>query len=227
MAAESRAKRLGNTEDNLEAYTQAREMMEKERFADISALLSPEEFAQYEMRNSNSAGAVMNFLQNIDVTEAEYTRLYLAQKAFNAAHPAPDPMKPALFAHWHLEMLARNEEARAVLGDTRFYAYMQEADRTYAGVAQALAKYPTVTSATTYQVYQLQLELQSQLTQITHGGPTPPDKIEEMKNTVAAYNTKLEAAVGLEAAEAFRNHYVGRIFSSSRIVSGTATPATK
>jgi hypothetical protein len=232
MSTEAWAKRRGNVVTSGDTIMQAQQLMEKEKLTDLSAVLSPEELAQYEMRNSNSARSLINNLRNIDLTAPEYARLYEAQKAFDDANPPRSSADPTYFSQRQLAQMSLNEQARAVLGDTRFYAYLEGADRSYASVAQVLAKYPAVTPATAYQVYQLQSELQTEMSQTARSGPMPPEKIEEMRNTVAAYNTKLEAAVGPEVAEAYRNQGMGRMFTSFRqaprpAASGTLVPVGK
>ena len=123
--------------------------------------------------------------------------------------------------------LALNDQARAVLGDARFYPYVEGADNFYANTAQALNKYPTVTSATAYQVYQLQVELQGLLALSSRGGQPTPDQVTAMQNTVASYNTKLETLVGPQVAEAYRSQGMGRMFTSFRPAPRTVVPITK
>jgi hypothetical protein len=228
MSAESWAKRRGNAVTNMETAMQSQQLMEKEKFADLAGVLTPEELAQYEMRNSDSARRLFNNLRNVEISEAEYARLYQAQKAFDDANPMRATMDASAMMQRQLAQLALNEQARTVLGDTRFFSYLEGADHMYAMTAQALAKYPAVTPATTYQVYQLQLELQNQLTQTSRGGQMTAAQGETLKNVVAAYNAKLEATVGPEVAEAYRNQGMGRMFGSFRQTPPrTAAPLTR
>jgi len=229
MSAEAWAKRRGNAVTSMDAMMQSQQLMEKEKLADLASVLTPEELAQYEMRNSNVARTLFNNLRNVEITEAEYARLYQAQKAFTVANPPRSTMDGVTYAQRQLAQLALNEQARAVLGDARFYSYLEGADSSYANVAQALGKYPAVTPAATYQVYQLQTELQSQMTQLqsVRSGPPPPEKMEELRTTVASYNTRLEATLGTEVAEAYRNQGMGRIFTSFRQAPRSLVPGAK
>jgi hypothetical protein len=227
ISAESWAKRKGNAATDYATVMQTQQLMEKEKLADLAGVLTPEELTQYEMRTSMPAQALINNLRNVDLTAAEYAQLYQAQKDFAAANPPLGTMDAAVYAQRQLAQLALNEQVRAVLGDARFYSYLEGADHNYAVVAQALAKYPAVTPATTYQVYQLQTELQSQMAQTSRGGQMTPDQVEVMRNTVTTYNSKLEAAVGPEVAEAYRNQGMGRIFTSFRVAPRTLVPVTK
>jgi hypothetical protein len=67
------------------------------------------------------------------------------------------------------------------------------------------------------------MELQNQLAVSSRSGPVTPDQVEVMRTTVGAYNTKLEALVGADVAEAYRHQGMGQIFSSFR----PATSVTK
>jgi hypothetical protein len=216
MSSEAWARRRGNAAASMETAMQTQQLMEQERMADMAAVLTPEEFAQYEMRNSRSASTLMNNLRNIDITEAEYAQLFQAQKAFELANPMRASMDGTSFAQRQTSQLALNDAARATLGDTRFYSYLEGADRNYANAAQVLGKYANVTPDVIYQVYQLQVELQSLMSQTSRDGPRPADKIAQLRSTVESYNTKLENLVGTEAADAYRKQNSGRIFGSFR-----------
>jgi hypothetical protein len=216
MSSEAWARRRGNAAASMETAMQTQQLMEQERMADMAAVLTPEEFAQYEMRNSRSANSLMNNLRNIDITEAEYAQLFQAQKAFDLANPMRATMDSSSFAQRQLSQLSLNEAARATLGDARFYSYLEGADRNYANAAQVLGKYANVTPAVIYQVYQLQVELQSLMSQTSRDGPPPADKVAQLRSTVESYNTKLENLVGTEAADAYRKQNSGRIFGSFR-----------
>jgi hypothetical protein len=225
MSAEAWAKRRGNAITNMEATMQTQQLMEEEKRADLAAVLSPEELAQYEMRTSNTARSLMNNLRNIDITEAEYARLYQAQKIYTAANPMRATMDAAAFAQRQQSQLSLNNEVRSVLGDARFYTYLEGADRNYASVAQVMAKYPAVTPAATYQAYQLQVELQGAVSQIARGGRLTPEQSAELRTTVESYNTRLESLIGTEAANAYRSQGMGRVFSSFRNIPTPAQPA--
>ena len=195
---------------------QTQQLMEKEKLADMAAVLSPEELAQYELRNSPTARTLMNNIRNVDITEAEYARLYQAQKAFEEANPRRTVTDQNTYVQRQTAQLALNEQVREVLGDSRFYAYLEGADFNYANVAKTLTAYPTVTPAASYQVYRLQNELQAAMAQTSREGRPSPEKMAEMRTTVESYNTRLETLIGAEAAAAYRKQGMGRIFESFR-----------
>jgi hypothetical protein len=216
MSAEAWAKRRGNVATSMEATMQTQQLMEKEKMADMAAVLTPEELAQYELRNSPTARTLMNNLRNVDITDAEYARLYQAQKAFDEANPRRSTMDQNTFAQRQAAQMAFNEEVRGLLGDSRFYSYLEGADYTYANVAKTLTTYPTVTPSTSYQVYRLQNELQLAMAQSSREGRQSPEKMAEMRTTVESYNARLEALIGAEAAAAYRKQGMGRMFEAFR-----------
>jgi hypothetical protein len=229
MSAEAWAKRRGNVLTSTDTLMQTQLLMEKEKLADLATLLTPEELAQYEMRHSSSARTLINNLRNVEINETEYAQLYQAQKTFDAANPMRSNMDQNTWVQRQAAQRELNEQARGVLGDQRFYSYLEGSDRMYAQVAQAFSSYPTVTPTVSYQVYQLQTDLQAVMYQASRDGPPSQEKIAEMRTVVESYNARLEALVGAEAAEAYRKQGTGRMFGSFRNMprpAGQATPAT-
>ncbi len=224
MSAEAWAKRRGNIVVSNDTMMQTQQLMEQEKLADMAAVLTPEELAQYELRNSQAARTLINNLRNVDITEAEYARLYQAQKAFNDANPRRTTMDQNTFAQRQTAQLALNEEARAVLGEERFYSFLEGSDYQYANVAKAFAGHPAVTPAISYQVYRLQTELQNVMVQSSRDGPPTQEKIAEMRTLVESYNSRLDSLLGTEAAEAYRKQGIGRMFASFRNAPRPASP---
>lgn len=188
--------------------------LEKEKAADLAAVLSPAELGQYEMRNSPSASKLIQNLGKVDLNEGEYAAAFRLQKAFDEANPQQAVISSATFAQRQAATLALNEQMRALLGEERFYKYAEAADFAYANVARFTAKYPAITPAMGYQVYQLQAELQGALT--SGGRASTPAQSQEIRALVENYNQRLNALIGPEAAEAYRKEGGGRVFGALR-----------
>jgi transcriptional regulator with XRE-family HTH domain len=230
MTAETWAKRRGNIAISTDTMMETQRLMEQEKLADLATILSPEELAAYERRNSPSARNLMNGLHNVEITEDEFARLFEAQKSFDEAHAIRGTMDQQTYMRRLAGQRSLNEQVRAVLGEDRFYPYVEGADRNYAQVAQAFAAFPSVTPSAAYQVYGLQTELQALMIRNPNDGPPSPERIAEMRTTVEAYNQRLESLVGAEAAEAYRKQGAGRMFTSfrnpPRPAPSTQTPAS-
>ena len=223
MTSDAYARQRSNTAADANTMMQTQQLMEKEKLADLAAVLTPEELAEYEMRNSASARTVMRSLRNVEVNESEYAALYEMQKAHDAANPRRVATDMNTFAQRQAAQAALYDQVRTVLGEDRFYAYLEGADSNYANVARALTAFPAVTPAVSYQVYQLQTELQRAMSQLSRNGPPSADRIAELRATAETYNSRLEALIGAEAAAAYRQQGMGRMFAPVRPAPGTGT----
>lgn len=106
--------------------------LERERHADLARLLTPDEFLQYDRRNSLSAHALRNQLRYFLPSEAEYVAMYDAQRAFdhrygqgNLSGEQEDRRREA-----RPELFAAME---AVLGPERFDDYRLMTDGNFGG----------------------------------------------------------------------------------------------
>lgn len=72
-----------NAPSGLEAH-KAYQLIEKEHLSDIAKLLTPAEFADYELRQSNTAASLRINLETFRPTEEEYKTLYAIQKEHEA-----------------------------------------------------------------------------------------------------------------------------------------------
>lgn len=181
--------------------------MEQELQKELASVLTPAELEQYEMRSSLSASRLMGNLKGVEVSEAEYTALFRAQKALDAADPmragvmTPDAM--ALRAAAQEEL---NAQARAILTDDRFYEYLKSADSTYARTAQFTASYPNITPAMTYELTQIERDYQTAMMTASQGGSGGAPASDRMARITAArnaYQEKIAALLGPETATAY------------------------
>ncbi len=61
-----------------------------QRQKELASLLTPSELTEYDVRYSSNANALRDALRGIDVTEAEFRALFLAEKSYDAAVMALD-----------------------------------------------------------------------------------------------------------------------------------------
>lgn len=216
LNVENWARRRGNPLTDNESRVRNQRLMEEERMADIAALLSPEEAAQYELRNAPAALRLMSDLRTVDVSAEEYAALYEVRKAFDLAHPQPATGLSADYFQRMTAQLEAHEQARTLLGDERFYRVLEASDFNFANVTKSLAAFPAVKPADAFQVMRMQIELQGALSERTRGGALDAQKSEEMRALTQAFNTRLETLLGAEAAAAYRSQGNGRLFNVSR-----------
>jgi hypothetical protein len=112
-------------------------LLETERERDIAALLTPEERAAWDLRNSETASQLRYRMTQLDASEDEYRRIYALQKAFDAEF-APDKASPgpegAADDFWHRREAAEAEleaQIRALVGEERYAAAALENDSDY------------------------------------------------------------------------------------------------
>jgi hypothetical protein len=60
--------------------------LEKEKRSDLAQLLTPDELAEYDKRNSPAATSLRNQMRYFDASEEEFLKLYEQQKAFDARY---------------------------------------------------------------------------------------------------------------------------------------------
>ncbi len=199
--------------------------LEKARLDDIAALLTPAEFADWELRSSGPAMRVMSALQDITLAEEEYRALFAAQKErdpiSNAFSMVTLPDRPANVD----ATFGFVDKVRSTLGDDRAVRYLRRADLTYAEVARFAESNPAVTPTTSFALYRLQSEATSLLASTRAGaGETgaPRPSQQEMQQRLGALNAQLDALLGPELATRYRAQGAGMVF---RVLSPNVRPA--
>ena len=218
----------GRQDFSMESYQELMKQqaaLEKEREADLATVLTPEEMADYEKRTSTTAGAVMRGLTTVDVSESEYAALYGSQKSFDAAFPRSIDFNNAeLRAQRAQAQALLNEEARAVLGEERFYHYLEGNDSQFARTAALTKKFPAVTPAVAYQVYQLQVEAEAAVTKARTSG-----NLQQAAAVSGEYAARLAQLIPADAADAYKNQFGGSVFNvrAPRPVPTPVAPGTR
>lgn len=132
---------------------EAARMLEKEKLADLAAILTPEQFEDYMLRNSRTAQHLRHELTLFAPTEQEYRALYRFNEAVIDTivpdgltwSPADQPAREAA----QKELL---EKTRTLLGEPRFAEYMRATDQEYRQLVQLTArdKLPPETAVQAY-----------------------------------------------------------------------------
>jgi hypothetical protein len=130
MTGEVRAAMQGVT---LPEDRQKLALLEKEKRADLAAVLTPEELADYEFRSSMTTSRLRTPLAIMDATDAEFRAI------FQILHPLQDQINPTVGGVFTGDMMSQrrevtkkaNEQIKAVIGETRFADYERATDREY------------------------------------------------------------------------------------------------
>lgn len=196
----------------LKALLENRKLLEQEKLADIAAVLTPEEYETYLLNNSTTARRVAGQLRGIEVNEEEFKSLYRLQASLEEQFPsATSTMKQnEARSNAFIDSLP---QVREILGEERFYPYLQQASANYAQIANHLAELGNISPAVSYQVYQLSNELNREIvsrsTWVTDNmrrfsgrdrvDPTP-------------YYQRLEALLGASLAAQYMSTKPGAVF---------------
>jgi hypothetical protein len=111
--------------------------LERERQADLVRLLTPEELAQYELRNSPTAQGLRNQLRHFAPTEKEYVAMFDVQRSFDERYGRTQlsgeqedrrrDARPELFA-----------AMETALGPQRFEDYRLMTDGNFGGTSEVV-----------------------------------------------------------------------------------------
>jgi hypothetical protein len=127
-------------------------LLAREKHADLAAVLTPEELADYEMRSSQLTTRLRSMLGTFDPTEAEFRAIYQAQQSVNEKFAGGD--SGAQYQQRQNVQQAFYDQLKASLGEARFADYTRELDREYQQLSR-LAQREKLPAATAIQAFSL------------------------------------------------------------------------
>ncbi|MGC4072043.1 MAG: hypothetical protein QM760_05915 [Nibricoccus sp.] len=172
--------------------------LEKQKRTDLAALLTPEELAAYDLRNSNTANMLTYQLRDSDFTEEEYKAIFALRKPFDDQYTTsygmmvtttPEQSKARQQAEESL-----NKEIKAALGDERYAAYQRSQDQEYRTL-NAVAKRLDLPPAKATEAYALKVSLEQKMKDFR---PQPGSSPGEQRNAYLATLIR-EAETGFTA----------------------------
>jgi hypothetical protein len=113
--------------------------LDEERRNDIAAILSPAELEEYDLRYSPAALMLRNRLSSVDITEAEYRRIYELVKPYEDIALATKTTPGTRLSIEQVAALREDgktfpqvtQEISALLGEERYKAYRRSQDPDY------------------------------------------------------------------------------------------------
>lgn len=198
-------------------------LLAAEKLADLAKLLTPAELAEYQLHNSQAARRAASLVSNTTVNADEYAAIVRAVEAYDAINqPMSGTINAEQAAQRRTAQANYYEQLRTAVPDARFYDILERVDSSYRTISALRTQYPSVTPAAAYAVVQLNNEMQQTMPTIFRNRPTP----ELIQSTYAKWNSQLDAALGTEAAAAYRKTPQGRMFNAPtmRPSTSTATP---
>lgn len=133
---------LENDELTPEEKKRLRELQSNKEKA-IAALLTPEEFEQYNLWYSPSAYKVRDAFVGLETSEQEFMGVYELQKSFDDKWAAvePDDLSPAEQAEMEQDKAALQSNIQEFLGDERYQDYQRGGDAEYRELLRAAAQF--------------------------------------------------------------------------------------
>jgi hypothetical protein len=113
--------------------------LEKEKRADLAAVLSPEELEEYDRRNSPASGEIRNKLRHFDATEDEFLKLYQAQRDFDARY-GRDNLSGEQSDRRKAALPELTEQFKAALGPERYIEFELLTDGNYGSTRSTLTQ---------------------------------------------------------------------------------------
>jgi hypothetical protein len=199
--------------------------LEKQKRADLTELLTPDELAAYDLRNSTTATNLRHWLSAFDITEAEFKALYALQKPYDDANTPPTSAGSSSATRTQAPDAGKiyQDNLKTALGDERYAAYQRTQDADYKTLRQ-LTRRLQLPQEKTNEAYTLKTTLEQKL----NGFKIPPGPAGRQQHAdfLAALTREAEtgftAILGETGYTAFKNHSP---LLSNRLNPRNATPA--
>jgi hypothetical protein len=128
-------------------------LLEKEKHADLAAILTPEELEDFEMRNNQQIYRYTEGLNIMNASEAEFRAIYRAQQPYaDILFPTGPSSVP--YAQVQEARAAANEQIKAALGSARYADYQRATDYDYQSLWRA-AQRENLSNETVNRAYDL------------------------------------------------------------------------
>lgn len=191
--------------------------LQRAQHAEIAALLSPTELADYDLRTSDTANNLREQLSAFDATEQEFRALYQLRSAASAQLDGfiatPDQMKAYRAAQQQFET-----EARTALGDARYADYQRATNYDFRQTSELVDRLGLPTS-TAVQVYAVEQDTQQRASALARDATlTPTDRTARLAALAAEVQAQVTASLGAEGYEAYKQHggqWLGALTRSS------------
>lgn len=123
----------------LNAFLRQLALLEREKRADLAAVLSPPELEDFELRETTAGQLVQKLLGETGATEEQRRAVFRLQRDFEDKFALTFELAPAALLQREASRHATQERIHAVLGDTLFGAWLQGEGGDYAQFAKFAA----------------------------------------------------------------------------------------
>ncbi len=181
-------------------------LLAEEERADLQALLTPEEYEEYQLRRSSSANQLRSQLMWVEVNEQEFRSLYRLQEAYNNQYGTmTSPSSPSANAtQRRAAEQALIAQAKEILGAERGAEFERSRDSSYRQVV-ALVERLQLPRATAQEITAVQRDIQRRWAAVQTNQSLTPDERRTQSSALAREATEsITARLGSDGFSAYR-----------------------
>lgn len=108
----------------LNAFLQQLNLLRREKHADLAAVLTPDELAEFEFRESVNGKTVQRILGDTGATDEQRRAVFQLMQAADDAYPLRFDLSPAGLLAGETVRVALQQKIRSALGDTLFSTWL-------------------------------------------------------------------------------------------------------
>lgn len=190
--------------------------LREQRQQELAQILSPEELKELSLRDSNAADSVRNRFGDMDITEAEYRKLYDLRKAYEDSVGAvadfsdPEKMRQRSEARRELDNAYKN-----VFGEERWNDLQKQQDPTWRGLTQ-LAQQNNLSQSIIDQAWQYQQQTGQQIMGALEDRSMSREQRDALvQQLTGEYDLTLKTLLGEQAYQQYKQNNPAFSFSSS------------
>ncbi len=178
--------------------------LREEKAAELKAVLTPEEFREYELRSSPTANRLRSDLAAFAPTEQEFRALFELRKQFDDRFASrPPDAGPDYDKQRNEAQKALDTQIASQLGPDRARDYVRAKDYDYRNLA-ALTDRLGLPQTTATRIYDLRYSVPTDALKVVRDtNLTPGAKQESLKAIARQTREQLTAQLGAEAADAY------------------------
>ena len=205
---EARSEAFGSSGGMIGAETQKKlANLDREMRSALRGVLSPSEFEDFQIRNSDTARNLRNELSAFNPTEAEFRALYRLKADFDERFPPNYGMLNMEEQERRSEGYRQlNEQIKATLGAVRGEEYQRASDYNYKQTSQLVARLE-LPAETTNKVYDVQKDIQTRMRDVARPRPDgPPTPSPELNALATEAEKRITALIGARGFEAYKQY---------------------
>jgi hypothetical protein len=182
-------------------------LLREQRQQELAQVLSPEELKELSLRDSNTADSVRSRFGSVDITEAEYRKLYDLRKAYEEAQGAvadysdPEKMRQRSEARKLLE-----EGYKTALGEDRWMELQRQQDPTWRGLTE-VAQQNNLSQSVIEQAWQSQRQTGEQIMRILEDRSMAREQRDALvQQLTGEYDRNLRGLLGEQAYQNYKQN---------------------